>query len=226
MGYAKYLQADFVCLISSQNNTVPKHTRIYSSPSNSNPSLLFLLKRFAARTNKAGSSAYESRDTVDPSLISQMLMTLLEANGQHISPTLLRKRVRDDVCWADGAEKPWRRCPLWLVLRVALQRHLCSLFGGEKGHIHYKFLICLVLASLLDDSVEHLSPDLLHVLKAKLCRRLVKLEVGKQRAPPVVIPLYEHMFAILGPIFEKTTQATIKLLNLKVSESSCRKNLN
>lgn len=137
-------------------------------------------------------------------------MTLLEANGQRISPTLLRKRVRDDVCWADGAEKPWRRCPLWLVLRVALQRHLCSLFGGEKGLIHYKFLICLVLASLLDDSVEHLSPDLLHVLQAKLCRRLVKLEVGKQRSPPVVIPLYEHMFAILGPIFEKTTQTTIK----------------
>lgn len=136
-------------------------------------------------------------------------MTLLEANGQRIFPTLLRKRVRDDVCWADGAEKPWRRCPLWLVLRVALQRHLCSLFGGERGRIHYKFLICLVLASLLDDSVEHLSPDQLHVLKAKLCRRLVKLEVDKQRAPPVVIPLYEHMFAILGPIFEKTTQAAI-----------------
>jgi hypothetical protein len=181
------------------------------------------IKRFAARTNKAGSTAYESRDTVDPALITQMLMTLLEANGQRILPPLLRKRVRDDVCWTDGAEKPWRRCAIWLVLRVALQRHLCTLFGDEAGRVHYKFLICVVLARLLDDSLEHLSPELLHFLKAKLCRRLVKLEVDKQRAPPEVFPLYEHMFAILGPIFEKTTQGAIK--HIESSWTDFKKNI-
>lgn len=56
------------------------------------------IRRFAAHTNKAGSFAFESRDTVDPSLITEMLMTLLEVNGYRIFPTLLRKRVRDDVC--------------------------------------------------------------------------------------------------------------------------------
>ena len=51
------------------------------------------IKQFAARTAKAGSSAFESRDTVDPCLVSQMLVTLLEAIGHRTFTPLLRKRV-------------------------------------------------------------------------------------------------------------------------------------
>jgi hypothetical protein len=162
------------------------------------------IKRFAAHTNKAGSFAFESRDTVDPSLITQMLMTLLEANGYRIFPPLLRKRVRDDVCWTDGAEKPWRRCAYWLVLRVGLQRRLYTIHGGEAGRAHYKFLLCLVLARLIDDAIDHLSPDLLAFLKAKLTRRLVKLEVDKDRVSSDFRSVYEVMLATLGPLFHKT----------------------
>jgi len=93
------------------------------------------IKRFAAHTNKAGSCAFESRDTVDPALITQMLMTLLEVNGSRAFPPLLQKRVRDDVCWSEGGEKPWRRCPFWLVLRVAVYRHLSVTLGGDVGRI-------------------------------------------------------------------------------------------
>jgi hypothetical protein len=164
------------------------------------------IKRFAARTNKAGSFAFESRDTVDPSLITQMLMTLLEVNGRRIFPPLLRKRVRDDVCWTDGAEKPWRRCPYWLVLRVGLQRHLCTIHGGEEGKAHYKFLLCFVLARLIDDALDHLSPDLLAFLKAKLTRRLAKLELDRDGASSGVRPVYELMFATLEPFFHKMTK--------------------
>lgn len=73
-----------------------------------------------------------SRDTVDSALITSMLMTILEANGTRHYPPILKKRIRDDVCWATG-ERPWRRSPFWLVLRVAVQRHLCTLFGGDVG---------------------------------------------------------------------------------------------
>ena len=166
-----------------------------------------LVKRFAARTNKAGSSTFESRDTVDPSLITQMLMTLLEANGHRIYPLLLRKRVRDDVCWTDGAQKPWRRCAFWLVLRVAFQRHLCTLCGNEEGRVHYKFLMCLFLARLLDESIDLLSPESLVVLKAKLCRRLFKLEVDKDKAVSALHATYEYMFTALGPIFHKVLKS-------------------
>ena len=168
------------------------------------------IKSFAAHTNKAGSLAYESRDTVDPSLITTMLMTLLEANGNRTYPPLLRKRVRDDVCWTDGAKNPWRRCSFWLVLRVGVQRHLSTLLGGEAGRAHYKFLICLVLAQIMNESLEYLSPESVAFLKTKLCRRLVKLEVDKDRAPPTVRATYEYLFTALEPLFHKTTQDAIE----------------
>jgi Protein of unknown function (DUF3638) len=161
-------------------------------------------KRFAAHTNKAGSFAFESRDTVDPSLITQMLMTLLEVNGCRIYPQLLRKRVRDDVCWTDGAEEPWRRCPYWLVLRVGLERHLCTLHGGEAGIVHYKFLLCLALSGLIEDGLDHLSPELLALLNAKLTRRIVKLEVDKGRASPRARSVYDPLLAALDSLFHKT----------------------
>lgn len=52
------------------------------------------VKRCAARTNKAGSFALESRDTVDPSLIAQVLTSILAVNGQSIFPSVLKKRVQ------------------------------------------------------------------------------------------------------------------------------------
>ena len=162
------------------------------------------IKRFGARTEKAGTSAFESRDTVDPSLITQMLMTLLEVNGHRIFPQSLRKRVRDDVCWTDGAETPWRRCPYWLVLRVGLERHLCTFHGGEAGRAHYKFLLCLALAGLVEEAIDHLSPESLALLNAKLTRRIVKLEVDKDRASPNTRSVYDSLFATLGPTLHKT----------------------
>lgn len=141
-------------------------------------------------------------------------MTLLEVNGHRVVSPLLRKRVRDDVCWTDGAKKPWRRCPFWLVLRVGLQKHLCTLHGGEEGRVHYKFIICLVLTRLLDETLDQINPELVAFLKTKLCRRLVKLEADKDRASPAVRPLYKYMFTILGPLFHKTTKKANKAIEL------------
>ena len=170
------------------------------------------IKQFAARTNKAGSSAFESRDSVDPSLITQFLVTVLEVNGTRVYPALLQKRVRDDVCW-DGAENPWRRSSFWLVLRVAVQRHLCAVFGGDGGRVRFKFIMCLVLAHLLDESLHHLGPELLVHVKAKLCRRLVKLEVEKERAFGKLREVSEHMFEALQPTFLSSITMTTERLH-------------
>ena len=179
------------------------------------------VKRFAPQAYKAGSSVYESRDTVDPSLITQMLMTLLEVHGHQTFPPPLRKRVRDDVCWTSGAEKPWRRSGYWLLLRVALGRHLSTLHGDEAGRAHYKFLMCLVLARLIDEVLEHLSPDLFELLaflNAKLTRRIVKLEVEKGRASKNVISLYDIMFSNLGNLFRQTSTKANQRINMVWTE--------
>lgn len=62
------------------------------------------IKRFAAHTRKAGVDVAGYRDTTDPALITQMLMTLLEAYGTCDRPAILRKRIRDDVCWEDSEQ--------------------------------------------------------------------------------------------------------------------------
>lgn len=195
--------------------TIPIST--FSNPTFQNELAIFLsqastesIKRFGAKTNKAGVFVFESRDTVDPALITSMLMTLLEANGARSFPSILRKRVRDDVCWSEGAEKPWRRCPFWLVVRVAIQRHLSTILGGEAGRLQYKFLICQVLAELLEEaSRKGLDIELLSFLNSKLCRRIAKLEVDKQRAHSRMQTIYESMFLALQPFFEKTTTVAI-----------------
>lgn len=164
------------------------------------------ISRFAARAHKSGSTVIEIRDTTDPAVITQMVITALEAYGHRISPQLLRKRVRDDVCWSDGAEVPWRRCASWLVLRVGVARYLCMKHGGEVGRARYKFLMCFFLASLLRDSVEVVSLQVLHNLRAKLARRLAKLEAERQDCSPAVSAVHGAGFSALGPFFHSSLQ--------------------
>ncbi|KAK6495019.1 hypothetical protein TWF481_003047 [Arthrobotrys musiformis] len=151
------------------------------------------IKRFAAVTHKASSGAWESRDTVDPSLITGLMMTLLEATGTSITPRILQKRVRDDVCWNDGVN-PWRRNPIWLILRVGLQKHLQLLSGSEIGTIQYKFMKCFLLQSFLRRVLHQTDPERSTVLKAKLCRRMAKLESAKIKAPKTLKVVYDYFF--------------------------------
>ncbi|ATZ54876.1 hypothetical protein BCIN_11g01980 [Botrytis cinerea B05.10] len=161
------------------------------------------IKRFAARTSKAGSLVIEERDTASCALISQMLMTLLEGNGRRIYPKILKKRIRDDVLWFNAA-KPWRRNPLYLVLRVAIQRQLYSM--SDSGRTQYKFMRCLAMAQLLEFHMYNISLESLSYLKVKLCRRLAKLENDDVRSSSSLGAVYEHTFKALRPSFQKAIQ--------------------
>jgi hypothetical protein len=172
------------------------------------------IKRFGAHVYKAGSATFENRDTADPSLITGMFMTLLEANGHRISPKLLQKRVRDDVCWAQGGQKPWRRSAFWLVLRVGIERNLRDSYGDEEGRVHYKILLCLVISRLLDDARGSITPERLMLLRAKLCRRLAKLEVDKERSAFTVRPVYDLLLETFGPLFRKTVDRANKYVEI------------
>ena len=164
------------------------------------------IEHFAPRTNKADVSIIEKRDTAKPSLITQMLMTLLEVIGHLVSPCPIRKRIRDDVCWNDGAERPWRRCAFWLVLRVGLRRHLCQIHQGESGRVQYKFFLCVILAHVIEHAVKRPNPEMLGFIVAKLARRLDKLEVARKQALPQDQLLYEMMFATLRQTFRRATK--------------------
>ncbi|RAQ59819.1 hypothetical protein COH20_002093 [Aspergillus flavus] len=163
------------------------------------------IERFAAKARKAGASLVEARDTPDPHLITQMLMTLLVAQGSQTSTSKLRKRLRDDVCWKN-AYVPWRRSPLYLVIRVCIQRLLYSLHGPEIGRMYYKFLLCVIHAQLLKEVMGVLPVESCHLLVAKLCRRLTKLEVERQALRGASHLVAENLFNNHGSWFEAVIQ--------------------
>ena len=116
-------------------------------------------------------------------------MTILQANGSTKPMTITRKRVRDEVFWDDGAKNPWRRSPAWLILRLGVQRALCSLLGGEVGTVHYKFFIAYFITHICEELTRVPAVNIGHLahLRAKLARRLAKLEKQRETATPVII---------------------------------------
>ncbi|KAF8247334.1 hypothetical protein K440DRAFT_643975 [Wilcoxina mikolae CBS 423.85] len=133
-------------------------------------------------TEKAGSTVSEHRDTIDRMLVTRMLTGILRGIGRTFEPSLEQpigsspqrflKRVRDDVIFG-GGEVPWRRSPLWLVLRVALQ----TAFQQETGHTLYKAFMIYFMADILQRSLgKTFSHDILFVMNAKVSRRAFKLQ--------------------------------------------------
>ncbi|KAG2357480.1 hypothetical protein BDR07DRAFT_1490680 [Suillus spraguei] len=99
----------------------------------------------AATRTKAKSTVLEERDTTHPRYITELLTGILRGLGSIADVPRIRKRIGDDVLW-DSAKLPWRRSPLWLVIRAR------------------------------DPCLEHdPSNDILHFMSAKIARRLFKL---------------------------------------------------
>lgn len=175
------------------------------------------LNRLAAKTRKAGVEITEARDTTDPAMITQLLMPLLESLGECLQVDKFQKRVRDDVNIEvqskTGSTLPFRRHPFWLILRVAVQRHLILSMGYYSGRALYKSLIAVVLAQLMTTVVGQLKPELTLMLRAKLCRRLAKLEQEKaQRLADNGV--YECFFSSMGQWMEQTIQSVTSRMEI------------
>ncbi|KAF9016697.1 hypothetical protein BDZ89DRAFT_397971 [Hymenopellis radicata] len=121
--------------------------------------------------------AREARNiAVHPRHISVLLMTILTATGGEdsaiISPIRrVTKRIADEALSADKASGIWRRSPLYLLIRVAIQTTLAE-------PIEYKAFMIYFMASLLKEankpSVNLPSGTLSHMC-SKITRRAAKL---------------------------------------------------
>lgn len=126
----------------------------------------------APKTTKAGSTVEEVRDTTDPKYISQLLIGILHGCHGSSNPDVRRitKHVADEVMWKD-ALRPWRRLPLWLILRVTLQTMLTN-------EVDYKAFLLYFMAHTLTLCVKDersYSSDLLFTIRSKTARRFAKL---------------------------------------------------
>ncbi|KAG2112538.1 uncharacterized protein F5147DRAFT_791077 [Suillus discolor] len=132
----------------------------------------------AATRKKAKFTVLEERDTTHPRYITELLTGILRGLGSIADVPRIRKRIGDDVLW-DSAKLPWRRSPLWLVIRVALQT---TLERSALGRTTYKSFMLFFMARLTTLALDHdLSNDILHFMSAKIARRLFKL--GSSTSP-------------------------------------------
>jgi len=119
---------------------------------------------------KAKTEVQEPRDTTNPRYITQLLTGILRGVGHPANIQRVYKRIADEVHW-DKAFLPWRRSPFWLVLRVVLQTTLIG-----QMHQEYKSFMVYLLAKILQLAVDAKFPsDMIHVMHAKLSRRMTKL---------------------------------------------------
>ncbi|KAG1894568.1 uncharacterized protein F5891DRAFT_1255076 [Suillus fuscotomentosus] len=126
----------------------------------------------AATRTKANCTVLEERDTTHPRYITELLTGILRGLGSIADVPRIRKRIGDDVLW-DSAKLPWRRSPLWLVIRVALQT---TLERSALGRTTYKSFMLFFMARLVTLTLDHdLSNDILHFMSTKIARRLFKL---------------------------------------------------
>ena len=144
-------------------------------------------------TTKAYSTVVETRDTVHPRFATEMLTGILRAIGQPYDVPRIYKHTRDDVLWKD-ALKPWRRCPLWLFLRVALQTSLMR-NEFEEPHLRYKSFMLFFMTHILDGALEASLPsDTLFMMTAKISRRALKF------GPIDGTAWLQHVAAIMGAV--------------------------
>lgn len=141
-------------------------------------------------------------------------MAILEANGAKCAPILTRKRIRDEVCWSDGAETPWRRSPAWLVLRVGFQRSLHNLLGETLGSLHYKFFMSFVLASISQEfCVDSSIPiDRLAFARTKLARRVAKIQRQKTSATQQLSEAIDSLLLSFEKGFNRTLREANEVL--------------
>nr|POE46995.1 hypothetical protein CFP56_00327 [Quercus suber] len=136
------------------------------------------------QVKKTGKAVDEDRDTTNPALVTELFVSFLKAAGSSIDSLSISKSTREEVLW-DDARSPWRRSPLWLLLRVSLQMTFVRLSATrEGGYRLYKNFMVFLMSRVLKQPKSSLpiSSDLIFVMQAKVARRLLKLGSSGNRA--------------------------------------------
>lgn len=91
-----------------------------------------------------------TRKSCDPALVTDLLMNIVAALGETTDVSHIVKHTRDDILSEHGA-KPWRRSPLWLLIRVTLHLLFSRKLDNGKPLTHlYKLFVVLLISRVLD----------------------------------------------------------------------------
>lgn len=139
---------------------------------------------------KADDVQAEDRDTAKPHIVTQLLMAVLRPFGEIRRTRITWKNTREEVRYEFGNKLPWRRSPVWLLMRVVLQLTLTDQSATPPlNDCLYKRFMVYFMARLLKLSLEADRPnDDIYAMNAKITRRLRKL--GIKEAEPWMTPVY------------------------------------
>jgi len=120
---------------------------------------------------KGSSTVAEERESAHPMFITELLTGILRGVGEPAEVIRFEKRIGDEVLW-NHARIPWRRSPLWLTVKVALQKTLMD----HATRAEYKVFMIYLMSSVLELAIDSgIASDILFVMNAKLSRRVMKL---------------------------------------------------
>jgi Protein of unknown function (DUF3638)/Protein of unknown function (DUF3645) len=129
------------------------------------------------KARKAGRMHDEDRDTTHPNIVTELFMGFLRPVGEPVDVSRLWKNTREEVMWLNS-RLPWRRSPMWLLVRVAMQLVFSrsTVLSKLSGDLYKTFMVFL-MSHVLELSHKHSLPsDLMYAMNAKLARRLLKLD--------------------------------------------------
>ncbi|XEV01421.1 hypothetical protein FSHL1_006708 [Fusarium sambucinum] len=126
------------------------------------------------KVKKAKQEHIEDREMVHPRIVVDLLPGILRGVGKQVSVTGISKNTYKEVMWSNS-KLPWRRLPLWLLIRVGLQLTMVRCLS--RGRDMYKEFMVFLMAEVLDIAIKHdIGSDELYTMSAKICRRLCKLD--------------------------------------------------
>ncbi|SMR57643.1 unnamed protein product [Zymoseptoria tritici ST99CH_3D1] len=167
---------------------------------------------------KSGQKHDEERDTTHPGIVTELLFGgFLRSVGTAASVVPILKHTRDDVLWKH-AKGPWRRSPMWLLIRVTMQLALSRDF--PDGNLLYKECVVYIHNFILKQAIsQSLHSNMLYCMSAKIVRRLQKLP----NQPPALMHAREEIQDTLSSSHNamqqrmKSAQATKDLKLSKLS---------
>lgn len=105
---------------------------------------------FRPQIRKKKKKHAEIRDTTHPGLITDFFMHFICVVGQPTDVQGIWKNTREDVLW-DNSLLPWRRSPLWLLVRTTMQLQFARTSSVEV----YKAAMVNILARILQSAKVH-----------------------------------------------------------------------
>lgn len=134
------------------------------------------------RVKKARQQHDEDRDTTDPKMVTEFFTAFLRPCGNVFQNVQIQKNTREEVLWLES-QMPWRRSPLWLLVRVSIQlvlERLCQRQGIQDDL--YKQFMVYYMSFVLNFCSDQISSERQYIMNAKIARRLKKLDFSSQPA--------------------------------------------